>query len=415
MRADGRLDTLSIGMIFEPRAVCYRCQRPRIACVCELVPRVDNRTGIFIVQHPRERLHPIGTARLADLGLGSVRLEVMWDAGVPDDRRPEWLPASAALLYPARHARDLATLSEAERPRSLVVIDGTWHTARTLYRDKRWLRALPCYRLSPAAPSRYRIRREPNLQAISTLEAIVEALRVLEPDTPNLDSLISAFDTMIDRQLVFIRRGNSAPRTKERRPREWRRIPRALVEDFGRLVVAYGESSRSDPRGRRELVQWTAVSMTDGSSFERLVRPSFGLPSRTHLDHMRLDESDFESAVSIIDFEGDWNRFLRDCGPSPLVAAWNQTTLDLLGNVTRCAPSRVSLKCAYRSAHGGGSGSLDDVAARDNVRTRTFPFRGRAAERLARAVAVAEDLNRMARGHATDGGAVSASAEIGAA
>jgi hypothetical protein len=116
---------------------------------------------------------------------------------------------------------------------------------------------------------------------------------------------------------------------------------------------------------------------------------------------MGLHESDFDGAVTVSAFERDWNGFLADCGPAPLVAAWNQTTLDVLGAATGRAASRVSLKCAYRSARGGGSGSLDEVSARENVRPRRYPFRGRAAERLARAVAIAEDLNRTAELDAT--------------
>jgi DTW domain-containing protein YfiP len=387
-------------MQLEPRSVCYRCSKPQVTCVCPLLGRVENRTGIFIVQHPRERVHAIGTARLAALGLGRARLDVMWDAGTRDAIRPAWLPSSAALLYPAQGARELESLAEHERPENLVVIDGTWHTARTLYRDKSWLRELPCYKLSPKSASRYRIRREPNREALSTVEAIVEALRVLEPDTPNIDTLISAFDSMIDRQLYYVQRGNSDPRTKKKRPRAWRRVPRALMEDFERLVVGYGESSRSDPRAPRELVQWAAIAIASGQTFERLIRPTFGLPSKVHLDHMGLGTADFEAAVTVDRFERDWAAFLETCGPRPLVAAWNQTTLDVLANTTGGAPSRVSLKSAYRSARGGGSGSLDDVAAREKIGAASFAFRGRAAVRLARAVAIARDLNENARGHA---------------
>jgi len=36
------------------------------------------------------------------------------------------------------------------------------------------------YRLAPAQPGRYRIRREPQLDYLSTIEAIVAALRILD-------------------------------------------------------------------------------------------------------------------------------------------------------------------------------------------------------------------------------------------
>ena len=48
---------------------CYECHKPRGLCVCGNIPRVDNRTSILVLQHPRERLHPIGTARFVRLGL----------------------------------------------------------------------------------------------------------------------------------------------------------------------------------------------------------------------------------------------------------------------------------------------------------------------------------------------------------
>jgi hypothetical protein len=301
-------------------------------------------------------------------------------------------------LYPGAQARELSDVPEGERPRHLVVIDGTWHTARTLYRDKAWLRTLPQVSLTPASPSRYRIRREPERHCVSTIEAIVEALRLLEPDTAGLDSLIGAFDTMIDDQLAFIARGSAAARTRAKRPRPWRTVPRALVENFGELVVGYGESSRQDPRGARELVQWAAVELESGRTFERLVRPSFGSPSTVHLAHMNLSAEAFEHAVDRRTFERDWSRFLEGAPGAPLVAAWNQTGLDVLSTAVGGDASRVSIKSAYRNGRGGGCGSLDDVCRDEQLFPDPYPFRGRAALRVARAIAVARLLNARARG-----------------
>jgi DTW domain-containing protein YfiP len=377
-----------------PRAVCYRCDKPAVTCLCARVPHVENRTSVTVLQHPRERVHPLGTVRIARLGLSRLSVEVAWNAGTREDTPPAWLPSGAALLYPGPDARPLEDLLPHERPPHLVVIDGTWHTARTLFRDKAWLRRLPRYRLSPTAPSRYRIRREPARDYVSTLEAIVEALRVLEPDTEGLDGLLAAFDSMIDEQLVFIEGRPGVPRVRERRAEAWRRRPRALAEDFGRLVVAYGESARPDPRGPRALVQWTAVARATGEAFECFLRPEWGLPSPAHLAHMRLREEDFDGGADVPSFVRRWAEFLARSGPLPIVAAWNQSTLDLLATTTGTVASRVALKSAYRSLRGGGSGSLDEVARAERVVEAPLPFRGRAAERVARAVAVSELLHR---------------------
>ena len=376
------------------RQICYECHKPLGLCVCKTMPRVDNRTGVIVLQHPRERLHPIGTARFARLGLAHSRVEVAWNAGDREATRPSWVPEGAALLYPGAGARDLKDIAPSERPRDLVVIDGTWHTARTLFRDKAWLHRLPRVRLSPDEPSRYRIRREPTLDSLSTIEAVVLALRILEPETRGLDDLLRAFDAMIDAQLAFIREKPGAPRERERRPAARRRLPRAVVEHFDRLVVVYVESARPDPRGPRAVTQFAAHSLSTGESFERLLVPSFGLPSTAHLAHMSLTAQDFDVAVDRERFRRDVAEFLAR-QERPLLAAWNQSTLDLLAEESIASASRVSLKSAYRNLRGGGSGSLDEVVERERLDPAPLRFHGRAALRCARAVAIAHRLNEL--------------------
>lgn len=196
---------------------CWTCFKPRVLCVCASVPRVANRTAITILQHPRERFHPIGTARFAALGLtrASVlrpRAPVTRSLALDVD-----LPPRTALLFPGPGARDLADLAPGERPGGLVVLDGTWGQARKLYGANPWLAALPHYALTPAEPSRYRIRREPRANYISTIEAVVAALRILEPDTVGLADLITAFDEMIDAQVAYAHRVPRRPERKIRR------------------------------------------------------------------------------------------------------------------------------------------------------------------------------------------------------
>lgn len=188
-----------------PRLECYVCFKPQVACICASIERVANRTGVIILQHPHERLHPVGTVRIARLGLERVRVEscAPWlDADAIRAR----LPAHAALLYPAPGAVDIEALAPEARPRHLVLIDATWFNAKKIYDAHGWLRQLPHVQLRPSAPSRYRIRREPQPHCVATLEAIVDALRILEPQTPGLDRLVDAFVAMVDRQAQFMGR-----------------------------------------------------------------------------------------------------------------------------------------------------------------------------------------------------------------
>jgi DTW domain-containing protein YfiP len=188
---------------FSPRPQCWTCFKPRVACLCAAIAPVANRTGVTILQHPRERFHAVGTARIARLGLERVHVETCWPWSDLAALRAG-LPARSALLYPSAAARELEALPAAERPRHLIVLDGTWFLAKKLYDGQGWLHALPHLLLTPARPSGYgAVRREPRAGYVATIEAIVATLQHLEPDTVGFDGLLSVFERMVERQARF--------------------------------------------------------------------------------------------------------------------------------------------------------------------------------------------------------------------
>jgi len=383
------------------RAVCYRCFKPQLTCICERLPSVANRTEVLVLQHPRERLHPIGTARFAQLGLERSAVHVAWNAGAPETERPSWLPAQVGLLYPAADARELSQLPVGERPDQLLVLDGTWNTARTLYRDKQWLHGLPHYRLMPAQPGRYRLRREPQHDYVSTIEAIVEALRILEPGTSGLDELLAAFDRMIDQQIELASNRTGPRRTrKRRRPAEQRNVPHALLRSLSRVVIVYGESARAPAGMPDEFSVLVAYAMGTGQVFQCLVRPLGGLPPADHLRHMGLVASDFDGACSSGEMCERFEAFLTGLAEPPLMAAWNQRTLDMLARVTGRGGSRLAIKAAYRAVYGCDAFSLEEVVAQRGFALTPLGLMGRAERRLAGCVAVAQHLHDRAVGGA---------------
>ncbi len=195
------------------RPTCYRCDRPRVACICDMVRPVPNRTRVLIVQHPRERRHPFGTARIARLGLSNVEVAVASALDGEIRAAPRALER-AALLYPGP---DAALLGQGPPVTldTLVVVDGTWPQSRKLLRVSPWLTSLPRVAFEPPRPANYRIRRakRPEFE-VSTIEAIAYALQHLEPDTPGIGGLVDDFDRVIDHQLSL--RGN-VPRFRIRK------------------------------------------------------------------------------------------------------------------------------------------------------------------------------------------------------
>ena len=76
-----------------------------------MVEQIENKTGIIILQHPAERNHPFGTARIATLSLSRVALETAWPGFGRKETLEESFPPNTGILYPSADAMDLETLS----------------------------------------------------------------------------------------------------------------------------------------------------------------------------------------------------------------------------------------------------------------------------------------------------------------
>ena len=183
------------------RAQCSRCLRPQTHCLCALIPQLDSRTRVLLLQHPSEVGHALNTARLADLGLLNAELRV---GEVFEDLATLLNPPGyqARLLFPGEDAQliDTGEPSDESLPWLLVVPDGTWRKARKLLHLNPLLAQLPRVTLPEGTVSRYRLRKAPGPGALSTLEAIVQALEILEAPT-SFATLLRPFEALIEGQI----------------------------------------------------------------------------------------------------------------------------------------------------------------------------------------------------------------------
>ncbi|MGH8391675.1 MAG: tRNA-uridine aminocarboxypropyltransferase [Pseudomonas sp.] len=182
------------------RPQCSRCLRPTTHCLCALIPRLDSRTRVLLLQHPSEVNHALNTARLAALGLVNAQLVV---GEVFEDLQALLNPPGyqARLLFPDENAQPLQDYTPSDEPLLLVVPDGTWRKARKLLHLNPLLAALPRVTLAEGAVSRYRLRKAPGPGALSTVEAIVQALQVLEAPT-SFEPLLKPFEALIEGQIA---------------------------------------------------------------------------------------------------------------------------------------------------------------------------------------------------------------------
>jgi DTW domain-containing protein YfiP len=155
---------------------------------------------VLLLQHPSEVNHALNTARLAALGLKNAELIV----GEVFEELPALLNQAgyqARLLFPANEALPLQAYAATDEPLLLVVPDGTWRKARKMLHLNPLLAALPRVTLAEGAVSRYRLRKAPGPGALSTVEAIVQALQTLEAPM-TFEPLLKPFEALIEGQIA---------------------------------------------------------------------------------------------------------------------------------------------------------------------------------------------------------------------
>ena len=121
-----------------------------------------------------------------------------------------WAVLHRGAVRPASGARrELALLDRRGEPvedpgtilrglRGIVLLDGTWSQAKTLWWRNPWLLKLHRIVLDPPLPARRgRLRREPRRAALSTIEAAARVQRPLEPGPQAADVLLGALDEMM--------------------------------------------------------------------------------------------------------------------------------------------------------------------------------------------------------------------------
>lgn len=361
-------------------------------CLCSDLPSVQTRTQVVVLQHPQEFRHPFGTARFIRLCLPNSQLHTAYGGLSGDLHTPLQLPADTAVLYPHPDATDLADLPAAEHPGTLLVLDGTWSHAKRLYRMNPWLRGLRHVRLQPQEPSRYRIRKEPQADFLSTVEATVAALQILEPELRGLDGLVAAFDRMIDRQIDHAAQVQRLGRSKRPRQRPSRRLSELLAA--GNLVIGYAESSLpdGDDSQPRQLVQWVAAKIDGDEVLELLLRPTAAWPRECHLDHMGLSAADLANGLSLAEAAAQFQTWAGATAP---VAAWTQSSLDWAAPLFGNLQPTLSLKTQYCNLRNRRASFLEAVAAREGLQPVALQCRGRARERLGNALAAARWLRQQ--------------------
>jgi len=175
--------------------------------VCDRVVTLGTQRRVLILQHPQEQDAVLGSAQIvaACLPKAKIVIGLSWpnfakalgEEGVDAKR---W-----AVLFPDREAQDEQVTGRggAMPPAALegiVVLDGTWSKAKTLWWRNPWLSKLNRLTLKPKQPSIYgHLRAEPKREFVSTLESVAGALTLCGEDPAVEAGLLRIFRTLVQR------------------------------------------------------------------------------------------------------------------------------------------------------------------------------------------------------------------------
>jgi DTW domain-containing protein len=231
---------------------CPHCGKPPALCICEEVTPVENRVAVLVLQHPQEQDRLLGTARVAtrQLANSAFRIGLSWPSlakALGKDADPsQWavlhLGSSRASDMPADREvvvldRKGAPLPDQDRAladlRGVVLFDGTWSQAKTLWWRNPWVLKARRLVLNPKRRSLYGdLRREPRREGLSTIEAAAVALSAIEHRPEIGEALMGTFANMLARYRTAVAEGavepEKAPAQKAGgKRRRSRRPPRA--------------------------------------------------------------------------------------------------------------------------------------------------------------------------------------------
>lgn len=181
----------------------------------------------MVLQHTQEARHALNTGRLAVLGLQNSQLlvgecfpelEAMITAAPQawllfpgaQAQRPQplpymnELPVNTCEAFENSHDVFVSTREEGHGAACaaplLIVPDGTWRKARKIVQANPVLHHLPRVCLDGGEPSRYRVRKTTEPNAVATIEAIVRTLSMLEPDK-DFSAVLYPFERLIAQQI----------------------------------------------------------------------------------------------------------------------------------------------------------------------------------------------------------------------
>jgi DTW domain-containing protein len=162
---------------------CPNCSLNRALCLCSLIPSLHLKTKICLIIHAKELKRTTNTGTLALRALKNSEMRVRGETREAVDLSDLLIPEYRTyLFYPSEDALELdaSLVASDPRPIQLLVPDGNWRQASKVHGRHPELANIPRVKISTPNLSKHHLRVEHMEEGMATLEAIAEALTIIE-------------------------------------------------------------------------------------------------------------------------------------------------------------------------------------------------------------------------------------------
>lgn len=204
--------TIRIDKNVANREVCYTCHRPKCTCMCDHITPLDTKTRFIILMHPKEfKKTKNGTGHFTHLSLKNSEIHIGIDFTthkrintIINDKKN-----NCYVLYPSEESIKLNEQSITKEAKNNIIflIDATWPCSRAMLRESTNLDTLPKISFTHKKSSNFRFKQQPNEYCLSTMEATLCVLELLNYhhdeslSQESLQSFLRPFEKMVEYQL----------------------------------------------------------------------------------------------------------------------------------------------------------------------------------------------------------------------
>ena len=163
---------------------CEICLIHKSYCICEHIPKLELRTRVTLIVHYKELKRTTNTGRLAVHALTNSEMKVR---GFEQNEASDFSDCLGAeydtlFLFPSEDARPITQsfIEIFKKPIHLIVPDGNWRQASKVHSRHPEFKNIQRVKVSTSSVATHFLRKEHVPEGMATLEAIAEALNIIE-------------------------------------------------------------------------------------------------------------------------------------------------------------------------------------------------------------------------------------------